>query len=208
MERLTIRTDKGAALKMAAEYHSKQEAHADLMKKYRIAIDRLADYEDIVDLYAGERRKLFPDEADKIKEQVVRAAFGLKDIENVMEKSGRKALANQARRAMDVLMNLLPPQMAYGLNEQMSFDMPGLLMECEAKTLHEAFDKMDEEHKLNAVWQIAHFVTLNGISKDCLHAMLRWLAENTLTATGGPAPKEEPRHHLKVLIGGLEESKE
>ena len=204
MERLTIRTEKGAALKMKDDYPNESAARADLMEKYRIAMEKLADYEDAVDMYAGERRKLFPDEVDKIKEKVVRSAFGLKDIEKAMEKAGRRALANHARRAMDTLMELLPPKVVYGLNEQMSFDMPGLLMECGARTLQEAFEMTDEDDKVNAVWGIAHFITLNGVSKDCLHSMLRWLAEKAIRDTNNPAPRDGPRNGLKVLIGGLE----
>ena len=191
-------------MKMESDYPSESDARADLMDKYRIAMERLADYEDIIEMYAGERRNLFPDEVDKIKEKVVRSAFGLKDIENVMEKSGRRALANHARRAMDTLMELLPPKVAYGLNEQLSFDMPGLLMECEARTLQEAFEMMNEDGKVKAIWGIAHFITLNGVSKDCLHSMLRWLAEKAICNTDNPAPRDGPCHGLKVLIGGLE----
>ncbi len=47
MKRLTIRTPKGAALKMNDTYQSEAEAKDDLMRKYRIAIERLADYEDM-----------------------------------------------------------------------------------------------------------------------------------------------------------------
>lgn len=46
MERLTIRTPKGASLKMNDQYVSEAEARADLMRRYLIAIDRLAAYED------------------------------------------------------------------------------------------------------------------------------------------------------------------
>jgi hypothetical protein len=46
MERLTIRTPKGAALKMDDTYQSEDEAKKALMQKYRFAIDRLAAYED------------------------------------------------------------------------------------------------------------------------------------------------------------------
>ena len=45
MKRLTIRTPKGAALKMNDTYKSEVEAKYDLMRRYRIAIDRLAAYE-------------------------------------------------------------------------------------------------------------------------------------------------------------------
>lgn len=46
MERLTIMTAKGAALKMDDAYPDKAAAREDLMKRYRIAIDCLAAYED------------------------------------------------------------------------------------------------------------------------------------------------------------------
>lgn len=46
MERLTIKTEKGAALKMASTYPSEDAARNDLMQRYRIAVDHLADYED------------------------------------------------------------------------------------------------------------------------------------------------------------------
>ena len=78
MERLTIRTSKGAALKMEDHYPSDEAARAALMEKYCVAMNRLADYEDAIDMYADERRRLFPDEVDKIKEKVVSASFGLK----------------------------------------------------------------------------------------------------------------------------------
>lgn len=46
MERLTIMTPKGAALKMDATYPNETAAKKDLMKKYFAAVDRLAAYED------------------------------------------------------------------------------------------------------------------------------------------------------------------
>lgn len=46
MERLTIRTPSGAALKMRERYPSEDAARNDLMAKYKIAMERLADYED------------------------------------------------------------------------------------------------------------------------------------------------------------------
>ena len=46
MERLTIKTPNGAALKMKDSYPSKEAARADLMRLYRVAVDRLAAYED------------------------------------------------------------------------------------------------------------------------------------------------------------------
>lgn len=46
MERLTIRTPKGAALKMNDSYPSELAARADLMERYIIAVERLAAYED------------------------------------------------------------------------------------------------------------------------------------------------------------------
>ena len=209
-DRLTIRTKDGAALIMNDGYPSEEAARADLMKRYRAAVNRLADYEDAIDLYqnAGERRMLFPDELDKIKEDVVKAVFGLMDIETVLKKRGRRSLANHSRRAIDVIMRLLPPKAAYGLNEQMEFDMPGLLMACGAKTLWEAFDKSDDDGKVNMIWSIAHFVTLNGVSKDCLHHMFRWLAEQAIIDTNNPVPKTDARHNFKVMKGGLEHGDE
>ena len=46
MERVTIKTEKGAALKMGDTYPSEDAARKDLMRRYRIAVDRLAAYED------------------------------------------------------------------------------------------------------------------------------------------------------------------
>lgn len=46
MERLTIKTEKGAALKMEDTYLNEDAAKKDLMQRYRIAIDCLAAYED------------------------------------------------------------------------------------------------------------------------------------------------------------------
>lgn len=46
MERLTVKTEKGTALKMGDTYLNEDAARKDLTKRYRIAIDRLADYED------------------------------------------------------------------------------------------------------------------------------------------------------------------
>lgn len=46
MERLTIKTHKGAVLKMADAYDSQDSARQDLMERYRVAVDRLAGYED------------------------------------------------------------------------------------------------------------------------------------------------------------------
>ena len=46
MDRLTIITPKGAALKMADTYPDEFSVRADLMNRYRAAIDRLAAYED------------------------------------------------------------------------------------------------------------------------------------------------------------------
>ncbi|MCI8442551.1 MAG: hypothetical protein HFG27_08475 [Provencibacterium sp.] len=47
MKRLTVRTPKGAALKMDDTYPNKAAAREDLMRRYRIAVERLAAYEDI-----------------------------------------------------------------------------------------------------------------------------------------------------------------
>lgn len=46
MNRLTERTAGGAALKMENIYLSEAEARESLMAKFRIAVERLADYED------------------------------------------------------------------------------------------------------------------------------------------------------------------
>ena len=59
MERLTIQTEKGAALKMADSYESESAARQDLMVRYRVAVARLAQYED---------KGLEPEEAMTAKE--------------------------------------------------------------------------------------------------------------------------------------------
>lgn len=46
MERLTIKTPKGAALKMAEAYDSQDSARQDLIERYHVAVNRLAAYED------------------------------------------------------------------------------------------------------------------------------------------------------------------
>ncbi len=46
MKRLTERTAEGAVLEMADTYQSEDAARLDLMKRFRLAVDRLADYED------------------------------------------------------------------------------------------------------------------------------------------------------------------
>lgn len=46
MERLTVMTDKGAALVMGGPYESEQAVRDDLMERYKVAVDRLAAYED------------------------------------------------------------------------------------------------------------------------------------------------------------------
>lgn len=46
MNRLTVRTPEGAALKMEDIYLSEDAARKALMEKFRIAVERLADYED------------------------------------------------------------------------------------------------------------------------------------------------------------------
>lgn len=46
MERLTIRTPKGAALIMGDSYENEAAARADLMQRFLIAVNRLAAYED------------------------------------------------------------------------------------------------------------------------------------------------------------------
>ena len=46
MERLTIKTQKGAALKMDDTYPNEASARTDLMRRYHVAMDRLAAYED------------------------------------------------------------------------------------------------------------------------------------------------------------------
>ena len=47
MERLTIRTPTGAALKMNDHYPNEDAARHDLMEKYKVAMEKLAAYEDI-----------------------------------------------------------------------------------------------------------------------------------------------------------------
>lgn len=46
MERLTVMTDKGAALAMGGPYESEQAVRDDLMARYKVAVARLAAYED------------------------------------------------------------------------------------------------------------------------------------------------------------------
>ena len=46
MQRMTIKTPTGAALEMADAYQSEDAARSDLMKRFRLAVDRLAAYED------------------------------------------------------------------------------------------------------------------------------------------------------------------
>lgn len=46
MQRMTIRTPTGAALEMADAYQSEDAARSDLMKRFHLAVDRLAAYED------------------------------------------------------------------------------------------------------------------------------------------------------------------
>lgn len=46
MERLTVKTPKGAALKMDDAYPSENVAREDLMEKFRAAVECLAAYED------------------------------------------------------------------------------------------------------------------------------------------------------------------
>lgn len=46
MERLTIRTPNGAALIMGDNYENEAAARADLMRRFLVAVDRLAGYED------------------------------------------------------------------------------------------------------------------------------------------------------------------
>ena len=46
MNRLTVRTPEGAALKMEDIYLSEDAAREALMAKFRIAVERLAAYED------------------------------------------------------------------------------------------------------------------------------------------------------------------
>ena len=46
MNRLTIMTPTGAALKMGESYVCETDLREDLMRRYRVAIDRLAAYED------------------------------------------------------------------------------------------------------------------------------------------------------------------
>lgn len=46
MERLTVMTEKGAALVMGGPYESEQAVRADLMERYKVAVARLAACED------------------------------------------------------------------------------------------------------------------------------------------------------------------
>lgn len=47
-------------------------------------------------------------------------------------------------------------------------------------TWGESFEAASEERKLRMIWTVAHFETVNGIKKDELHQMLRWLARFAL----------------------------
>lgn len=210
MERLTVRTENGAALAMDGDYRDEEEARKALMAKYREAMERLADYEDVIDDFGGERRRLFPDEVDAQKERVVRAAMGLRNIEELLIKLGRRALAAQAVRALDVLKALLSRKDADDLEIQLSFDLPGTLMKCNARTLQAAFDQMDDSEKLDVVWNIGHFVTLNGVSKDALHHMFKWLVDKTISShvTFSVSAETDMRKKLTVLNGGLDHDRE
>lgn len=44
----------------------------------------------------------------------------------------------------------------------------------------EEFDALDYQRKLKVCWDIASFVTLNGINKSTLHHIFKWLAEETI----------------------------
>ena len=46
MDRLTVMTPTGAALKMDDIYPNESAIRSDLMRRYRVAVDRLASYED------------------------------------------------------------------------------------------------------------------------------------------------------------------
>ena len=42
------------------------------------------------------------------------------------------------------------------------------------------FEESDEEEKLIIIWRVAHFATINSLNKYALHAMLKWLAAQTI----------------------------
>lgn len=44
----------------------------------------------------------------------------------------------------------------------------------------EWFDSLSEQEKLEEIWKIAHFETLNSVNKHELHYVFRWLTELTL----------------------------
>ncbi len=48
------------------------------------------------------------------------------------------------------------------------------------KTWGESFEAASDERKLRMIWTVAWFETCNGIKKDELHQMLRWLAKQTI----------------------------
>lgn len=48
------------------------------------------------------------------------------------------------------------------------------------KTWGESFEAASDERKLRMIWTVAGFETCNGIKKDELHQMLRWLAHYAL----------------------------
>lgn len=62
MKRLTIMTDKGAALVMGGPYESEMAVRTDLMERYKVAVARLAAYED-TGMMPEEIRSLLDDAA-------------------------------------------------------------------------------------------------------------------------------------------------
>ena len=83
MERLAIMTPKGAALKMDDVYPCEDVARADLMGKYRLAVERLVTYEDT---------GLMPEEIKEVQEAMAPIPFGrFHDIMEA-ERAGRLVL--------------------------------------------------------------------------------------------------------------------
>ncbi len=75
MERLTVDTHMGAALAMGEDYPNEAAAIADLAERYRVAVAKLADYEDTelepeeVAVLMGENEVL-RQEVDRLKEEI------------------------------------------------------------------------------------------------------------------------------------------
>lgn len=95
--------------------------------------------------------------------------------------------------------------MAIQLVTQEMMDLSSIKQE-PIKTGHrnfaELFDDPDvpEQLKYNMAWKIAHFITVNGLTKAELQAMLRFIMEQFF--------HEEPAKPTLTVIRGREETKE